>query len=339
MKILHVTEAYGGGVVSAINSYVLNSSQFEHYLFAAIRNKDVTGEESIGVFKEIYFVERTFSLITELRTVIEKLAPDVIHIHSTYAGFLCRLLPFISNNKSVYTPHGYAFLRDDHPILLKAFYAAEKLLANRTRLIAGCGREEKNIAAKFVGSTRAIELINVCDPLPDIAPIYSMVELPVIGMIGRVSNQKGYVYFNKVAQQLKGVAHFKWIGGGDAQREELLQANGVEVTGWITRNEVIGHLKGLDLYLHTAAWEGFPISVLEAAQLKKPMMLRGIGPFIAEDLPVLKNEADAVCQIRKWLSGDELVCQSSHSVIAKINSYHSFDHLKQALNALYSTFK
>jgi glycosyltransferase involved in cell wall biosynthesis len=337
MKILHVSEAYGGGVTSAVNSYVENSPQFDHYLFATPRDNDRTGEEGESVFKEVFFVKRDFAAIKALRTTIRALKPDVIHIHSTYAGVFCRVLPYISKHRSVYTPHGYAFLRDDHPLLLKAFYWIEKLLSKRTRCIAGCGREERNIAAKLIGEQRAFELINVCDPLPDVPAIKSN-SLPVIGMIGRISNQKGYDFFLETAKALCGKAHFKWIGGGDPEREALLREADIEVTGWITRSEVVGHLKGLDLYFHTAAWEGFPISVLEASQLGKPIILREIGPFSAEGLPTIKDIAEAKAQIQLWLEGDQAAIEQASAVSMAVNEYHSFEHLQQALNALYTQF-
>lgn len=338
MKVLHVSEAYGGGVTSAINSYVENSPQFEHYLFATPRQRDYTGEEGQSIFKEVILVDRNISAIKNLRDLINTLVPEVIHVHSTYAGLICRLLPFIGREKMVYTPHGYAFLRDDNPILLKLFYCIEKALSRRTRFIAGCGREECNIAAKFIGERNVFELINICDTLPAAPMISSKVDLPVIGMIGRISNQKGYDFFLKTAQAFKGKAHFKWIGGGDSERELLLQEAGVEVTGWITRPEVVGHLKGVDLYYHTAAWEGFPISVLEASQIKKPILLRGIAPFKEEGLPTIDGVEEASEHIQAWLEGDDDVVRKLMSVSEVVNNYHSVDRLKASLNRLYNRF-
>ena len=39
---------------------------------------------------------------------------------------------------------------------------------------------------------------------------------------------------------------------------------GVEVTGWISTNDVKNRLLNSTLYLSTAKWEGMPISILEA---------------------------------------------------------------------------
>ena len=55
-KVLHVTEALGGGITSAINTYIHHSSEFDHYLFASIRESDVTGEEHLDCYEDIFLV-------------------------------------------------------------------------------------------------------------------------------------------------------------------------------------------------------------------------------------------------------------------------------------------
>lgn len=338
MKILHISEAYGGGITSAINSYAENSAQFEHFLFAMLRKNDSTGEEGAAVFKNIFFVDRNFKAISALYRLIKTLKPDVIHIHSTFAGVVCRLLPFIPKFKSIYTPHGFAFLRDDHPIMLKMFYLIENLLSNRCLVIAGCGLSERLIAESFIGPERAFELPNICDPLPDVASLNSNTFLPVVGMVGRISKQKGFDFFIETANALIGKAHFKWIGGGTEELESLLREAGIEVTGWINRAEVVGHLKGLDLYYHTAAWEGFPISVLEASYLHKPILLRSIEPFRAEALSTVKSAQEASREIQLWLEGEKNIIDQIPSVATIVNEVHSVRRLRNSLGELYMRF-
>ena len=338
MKILHISEAYGGGVTSAIKSYVEHSSQFEHYLFATRRKNDSTGEEESSVFNGIFFVDRNLKSIGSLRALIKSLNPDAIHIHSTFAGIICRLLPFIPREKVIYTPHGYAFLRDEHSLLLRSFYLIEKLLSKRCAVIAGCGVDERNMAISFIGEENTVELVNVCDILPEVKIVRSKVALPTIGMIGRISNQKGFEFFLNTSKAFEGRAHFKWIGGGDLKRETLLREAGIEVTGWMDRARVISHLKGLDLYFHTAAWEGFPISLLEASRLNKPILLRAIPPFLAESLPTVINVQEAIAQIHSWLSNTKDTIERFSNTSHEINHYHSPERLRHSLNSLYSRF-
>ncbi|WP_237342687.1 glycosyltransferase [Vibrio vulnificus] len=40
---------------------------------------------------------------------------------------------------------------------------------------------------------------------------------------------------------------------------------------------MVERLRNADIYLHTAAWEGMPLTILEAAKLTRPMVIRKIG--------------------------------------------------------------
>ncbi|MFR0689853.1 glycosyltransferase family 4 protein [Enterobacterales bacterium AE_CKDN230030158-1A_HGKHYDSX7] len=338
MKILHITESFGGGVTSAINSYILNSQQHEHYLLASVRKGDTTGEENQGLFKHMELVPRRLSSLARVKPYIDRVEPDVIHLHSTYAGALIRALPFVPSQKIVYTPHGFAFLRGDHPLMLKAYRAIETVLARRTAVIAGCGLDEQRIAGELIEPDHTLGLVNVCDDLPEVPTIHSLTAKPVIGMVGRISRQKGHDYFRALAESCSEVAHFKWIGGGDAQAMADLERAGIEVTGWRARAEVIAHMKGLDLYFHTAAWDGFPISVLEAAKLNLPIALRRIGPFIAEGLNTAEDLDEARRQVLAFARGEPPVLANLQRNSARVRSLHSGEQLQSSLESLYSRF-
>lgn len=336
-RIIHVTEALGGGITSAINTYVDNSSQYQHYLFASVRANDVTGEENNGRFEDVRLVPRKLSSLAFLKEYIDQIQPDVIHVHSTYAGVLVRLMPFVDTRKIVYTPHAYAFLRNDHPLKLKAYYAIEWLLARRTAVTAGCGRDEMNIAMQLHPSGRAAELINICGALPAIhrQPVTTP---PVVVMIGRVCEQKGFAFFADAAERVGNAARFVWIGGGDEDGVARLKAAGVEVTGWVTRAQVLQHLEQAALYFHSAAWDGFPISVLEAANYDIPMVLRGIGPFTAEGLHTVDNPSEAADMICRFAEQNQSVLASTAENATMVREYHSAANLQQSLMRLYNSF-
>ncbi|MNK86932.1 Glycosyl transferases group 1 [compost metagenome] len=339
IKVLHITESFGGGVTSAINSYVKHSQQFEHFLFACTRPGDATGEENQGYLKQIKLVPRTFSIPLQLKRYIDEIKPDAIHLHSTYAGALCRMMPFIDARKVIYTPHGFAFLRDDHPFALKLYYFLENLLARRTAVIAGCGRDEQRIAGKLIKQSKTVELINVCDDLPEVAVNRSEDTRLVVGMVGRITAQKGYAYFQELAALCGNTVKFKWIGGGDPLAVASLEALDVEVTGWLTRPEVISHMKGLDLYFHSAAWDGFPISVLEASKLDLPILLREIGPFSSEGLHTVASVEEARDEILAFSDRAHPVHKRANENTVKVQKYHSIHRLQSVLSQLYSSFR
>ncbi|MFX7785070.1 glycosyltransferase, partial [Acinetobacter baumannii] len=61
-----------------------------------------------------------------------------------------------------------------------------------------------------------------------------------------------------------------WIGDGPSS------APRVRVPGWAARDDVRAELAELDVYFHTAAWEGFPIAILDAAAMGLPILARRI---------------------------------------------------------------
>ena len=87
-----------------------------------------------------------------------------------------------------------------------------------------------------------------------------------------------------------------WVGGDDSLRGQADEA-GVTVTGWLPREEGLVLLTTADLYLHTAAWEGFPVAVLEAVDANVPTLVRSIRAFDGLGLPSFSSEADLVRQV------------------------------------------
>ncbi|WP_063701689.1 glycosyltransferase [Pseudoalteromonas gelatinilytica] len=333
--IVHITESFGGGVTTAINTYVKNSPSFAHHLIAVVREGDETGEEESNLFASSTLLKRDFTCLKKCLHRIDDLKPDVIHIHSTYAGLFLRIHPKIDTQKVVYTPHGFAFLRDDHPILKKAYYLIEKVLSKRCKVIAGCGVDEANIAQAFNKNLLTYPLVNICEKL-DRHKLANKSERPLkIGMVGRITAQKGYDFFAKVAKKLTGKAEFIWIGGGDEKGNELLSQAGVRVTGWVKRQSVLDELEHLDVYFHTAAWDGFPVSVLEAAEMNLPVLLREIGPFTAEGLNTLADEDIASNELLLFLNGDKTAVDRANFNTSMIRNTHTAENLSNSISTVY----
>ena len=74
-----------------------------------------------------------------------------------------------------------------------------------------------------------------------------------------------------------------WLGDGDRVGTQSLEKSGIHVTGWLPADELRTQLLGLHAYLHCAAWEGFPIAVLDAYASGLPILVRNISAF--DDVP------------------------------------------------------
>ncbi len=65
-----------------------------------------------------------------------------------------------------------------------------------------------------------------------------------------------------------------WVGEGD-DRNLLTSAN-IEITGLLTRQDVIRTTKKYDCYLSTSRWEGLPIALMEAMYLEKKCVVSDV---------------------------------------------------------------
>ncbi|WP_332308952.1 glycosyltransferase family 4 protein [Enterovibrio coralii] len=231
--------------------------------------------------------------------------PDIIHLHSSFAGFLGRYLPK-KNAKIVYTPHCYAFERRDiSPFMQEIYMKLETMGLSRIDCVAGCSDRECELALEL-GAKKAFHLNNYAEldaelvddeqaENEDAKAIYNVV------VVGRISPQKDPDFLLETIAHLKQHPESKqvrlhWLGGGDAEMEKALRDAGVEVSGMIPHAKLMQRLKAADLYLHTAAWEGMPLTLLEAAKLKIPMVLRIIGATQHMHYPFMVSTPEAMAK-------------------------------------------
>jgi glycosyltransferase involved in cell wall biosynthesis len=76
----------------------------------------------------------------------------------------------------------------------------------------------------------------------------------------------------------------RWIGDGDAALKRALADGGVEVTGWLPRSEAVRLLGESTVYVHTARWDGAPMTMIEAHALGLPQVAIAT-PAVADGPP------------------------------------------------------
>jgi len=204
--------------------------------------------------------------------------------------------------KQVYTPHAWSFSRLDRSRISRfGYWLLEGALAARTDVLAGCSKAENNVAHWGPISPHTVYVPNIAHPYGAPKPHPEPGEPLVLAGAGRLAAQKDPVFFVRTVEAIRAAGHRVaplWIGGGDGDVEQLLREHGVEVTGWVGHDEVREHLRRADVYLHTARWEGFPITVLEAALNDIPVIVRRIRVFDDAGLPVVVDSPEDVA--RRW---------------------------------------
>jgi glycosyltransferase involved in cell wall biosynthesis len=227
----------------------------------------------------------------ELRTLVAEWQPDMIHLHSSFAGAV-GALALDGGTPIVYSPHGYSFEMKDHsPARRAAFRAIEAFVARRVTLIGAVSLDEAQLVREKLRHSRVTVVQNGIPELDaPVRPRLRTRQPPLAVTMGRISSQRQPDACARILQEVSDVAEPLWIGGFRPGSRHLagLRAAGIPITGWIEREQALEQLEQAAIYLHWTAWDGQPLSVLEA-------MARDVI-VVAHDIPPLRELLDP-CQL------------------------------------------
>lgn len=287
MKIVHVVECLAGGVLTFLVNLTHQMSEEEHIIIYGIRESTPTHVEILfgnnvqlirwgKVGREIKFKNDLLALL-ELINDLKKIDDiDVVHLHSSKAGFLgriaCRLMG--KKDRVFYTPHGLSFARMDISQRKRKFYIRLEQLANYFcgDVVACSNSEKKLLVENGIHNVHLISNGIVCDAQNKLSRKIS--DPLIIGCTGRLTPQKNPFMFNAIAEKFKLDTHvsFLWVGDGELRRN-IQKSENLKITGWLSSMEVEKYLDQIDVFLSTSLWEGLPYSVLEAMNMGKPLIL------------------------------------------------------------------
>lgn len=335
VDVLHVSEAYGGGVQSAMSRYVENSEGLTHRVLVRVRSEHDISEQCGA--QVISYTGSLPGFLRTARSQILSTRPAVVHLHSSFAGLL-RLFDYGPGVKIVYTPHAYAFLRRDcSPVARAAYRLIEAALSRRSQTIAAISPFEAASAARMAGNAAEVRYLpNAVSPDTVSPQRPRNADLrPEVLMVGRVSAQKDPRFFADAARASHSDVRWTWVGDGDPHLREELERAGVTVTGWLPNDLVKKHIAAADLYLHCAKWEGAPITLLEAAALGTPVLARGV-----ESMEGLGYPMTADCPRAAALAVDRFFYDGSYrreaeAATADSAQVHSVEAQSSALSSLY----
>lgn len=280
IKVLHVAEAFEGGIITLLQSITNGTSDdFQHYILYNRRKR--SPKEPEALFKPgIKLVQSKhltreispfadLAAIKELRKVYLDIKPDVVHLHSSKAGAIGRLALDGFKVPIFYSPHGYSFLMYQCSWFeRKMYYIIEKILGCRPSITVAVSKGESDLAKKV--SRRVIYINNgVNTEELDRLNLDFENRPPKVRIctLGRIAPQKAPEIFNRIAKALPEVK-FVWIGGGELQGE--LTAPNIEVTGWLpTREDALEKMMSCSVYMLTSLYEGMAFSLLEAMYFKR----------------------------------------------------------------------
>ena len=338
-KIVHVVEAFGGGVYNFLVDLLNNTiDEFDITVIYALRPQ--TPDNFINDFdKRIKFIHSKYmtrsiglndlKAFFEIKKIIKNENPDIVHCHSSKAGLLTRLAINTKKIKTFYTPHGYSFLMEDSSKLKRFIYKSiEKIGTLNHSVIVACSKGEYEESLKltkratYVSNGVNLEILRKY--IPDKIKQIDTNNLTFV-TTGRVSYQKNPELFNNIAESFPEIK-FIWVGTGDLKNK--LTRNNIEVTGWKNRDELMEILNKSDVFILPSLWEGLPISLLEAMALKKPCIVSNV----IGNRDVISNENNGfVCNNLNEFIGVIKNIQYNKYNLEKI-SENAFNDIKNVYN-------
>lgn len=287
MKIAHIVESSATGTLSMVCLIANRLAREGHDVHVIYSVRPDTPSGLAAMFDERVSLRHVqmkgaglLRTARRLRATLNAIGPDAVHLHSSFAGFLGRVstLFALPNAAFLYSPHCISFMRRDiSGVKRLAFVGLERLACVRKCLYVACSESEGRAIRAWLRQPVVVVENAVGDTTPSVPPrdARRFSDGPAcVVTVGGIRAQKNPALFAQIARGMRARSlRFVWIGDGDdALKAELAQA-GVEVTGWLSRDEVARRLECADVYLSTSSWEGMPVSVIEAMLAGRPVVV------------------------------------------------------------------
>jgi len=292
--VLHVIEAFEGGSGRHVCELLpeLAARGYPIALAASFRrnppfaNRAAHALAAHGITIHELPMRRAISPLADLmsmmrlRRLIQALKPDIIHTHSSKAGFLGRLAGAAQRIPLVHTPHAFAFLMRESACQKKLYRALERFVQPKTSALIAVSQEEA-CAAQGLGFTPdRIHHIPNGSRYPSIAASAGTAQ-HAVGFFGRLSRQKGVDVLLRAAADVDATIDIHGGGGQEAalrrQCQRLRIAPRIRFMGECLQGDVVAYMQKYALLVIPSRWEGCPYVVLDAWAAGVPVVATRVG--------------------------------------------------------------
>lgn len=298
-------EATGGGTKKHLLLLVTNLDRcnFDVAVACPLSRHPSYGDESIvaelqaaGIRTYVVEMQRSISpaldlsAFWQLQSLIRRESFDVIHTHSSKAGFLGRLAARSADAPAVvHTANGLYFL-GQRGVKRVLYLGLERLAGRLTDRFIAVSPSEKAVAIRY-GVVRPDQVIAIengiepalANPRVDIAQRRQELGLerhrPVVGTVSRFNPQKDpgtLLRAVALAAQAAPEVQFVWCGNGELKSEAESLARNLGVLDHIVftgyRKDVLELVPVFDVFVISSLFEGLPFTLLEAMSLSKPVV-------------------------------------------------------------------
>lgn len=301
LTVLHVVQPPIGGAPIHVRLLSAYLAERGHDVTVAAPPDSLLAQDPSAVWRFLEMPElvrepdprRDFAALRGLTKLFRSSPWDVVHLHSSKAGFVGRIAAQVAGTRAaiVYTPHCYSFLahlgRWQTPMYRTMERAvgncAHSVLVSRWEFISGYD-------AGVFESRRASIIPNGADLGVNAQtarrerPSENGRVPPIVGTVTRMQPQKGVDTFLHMAAAIHRTnpdVRFALVGDGpdrdayQALAVDLGLEDVCEFTGH--RTDIAALLQTLDVFVLSSRWESHPLALLEAMAAGLPTVATRVG--------------------------------------------------------------
>lgn len=298
-KILYIiTQADGGGAQKYVLSLAKHFGGAIAAGFEAEKLFQDAKELGIPTF-QLKYLKRNINpfyeplAFLELKKLIKKQRPDIVHLNSSKAGFLGSLAGKLAGAKVIFTAHGFIF-NEPRPWIEKQFYLILEKWASRFRdfIITVSNADKESALRHHLINEHKISTIHNGIPNIDFLPQEeARLQLGIdtnkfiFGTVANFYKTKGlHILIQAVlmlSDEIKNQSLFLIIGDGPefnnlkSKIKNLGLENIIKTLGQI--DNAAKYLRALDCFVLPSLKEGFPYVLLEAMQAGLPIIATNVG--------------------------------------------------------------
>ncbi|MBK8472188.1 MAG: glycosyltransferase [Sphingobacteriales bacterium] len=305
---------------------------------------------------------RDYPAYRELRQLIRRFRPDIVHTHAAKAGALGRLAAYHCGVPViVHTFHGHVFHSYFGAAKTQFYLSVERYLAQRSsRIIAISEGQKRELSEKYrICAPEHIEVVRLgfdlskfyTDQSAKRTAFRQQYQLDnrevAIGIVGRLVPVKNHTLFLSAIAQLRTQTPFRAfiIGDGELKAQLAQQAEALGIgkklvfTSWI--KDIDRAYAGLDIVALSSLNEGTPVSLIEAQAAARPVVATDVGgvrDIIAAQADFVSSSqalAPFTEHLQRLVDNEALRLQLGQLNRAHIDQQYSYTRLVADMEGLY----